>query len=212
MKLAIGIFSLLISIACQAIPHKIRTRDASHLGTAASTILDYDHFPALPSDPNDYFKVSADNADIQCFELGPTRPKTDVAGCRPTLRKFTTFPDRRKQQEFSMYESPKAPHTPPFGFRQFDSTCVVELFEDTGRVKDKFSWEDLRLLAQDIVGYCEEDGQSAGGTAKIGPKHAWEVAVLGTRPGPFSSNSTTGPWISLNNQTSPAIYQLSDIS
>lgn len=123
---------------------------------------------------------------IKCWSVDPRLDKVTVDICRPTLRKFTTFPNRRGLQDFLMHEKPKRPCPPPFSFHHSGTDCVVELYS-YGDNTDRFSWEQVRVLAQEILQYCQDDGLSLGGKSMIGNGLGWEVAVHSLTPGRASS-------------------------
>ena len=80
-----------------------------------------------------------------------------------------------------MNSKPKGAYTPPFRMHQIDTYCQLELYAYSDD-SDYFSWEDVRLLAQEILEFCKEDGLSLGGRARIGNGKGWEVAVHGRLP------------------------------
>lgn len=127
------------------------------------------------------FSGSLSTGATTCFEPDPSRPRTNVNDCRSTLREIVNRPDRGLVQEFVMNKRPTKPHPPPYGFHKIDSNCVVEVFAISTLVKDRFSFVQVKDLAQQILQDCEDAGKGAGGRAGIGNNIGWLVVVQGDR-------------------------------
>lgn len=122
--------------------------------------------------------------------------KTDVAGCRPTLNYFRTFPNYRLVQDFIENRKPKMPSKPPYAVHHVLSNCAVQIAPDNPGVVDDFSFQQARALATEILETCVDHG-GRGGTAPIGHGLGWRVTVIGyglppEPPGPSSSSRPFG--------------------
>ena len=115
------------------------------------------------------------NAQVTCFHDGLT---TNVTGCRPTLNYIRTFPDYKKVQPFLEHKSPKVPNKPPMIIFHRESTCAIEISAQNPQYEDRFSFEQVRALATDIVEECQVEG-GYGGYAFIGKKKWWAIKVIG---------------------------------
>jgi len=80
-----------------------------------------------------------------------------------------------------------------------DSTCAIHIAADNSDIIDYFSYSQVRRLATDILGVCQDQG-GLGGYAPLGNEIGWTVYVVGTitvrRTGeqylqPYISNSST---------------------
>lgn len=122
---------------------------------------------------------------IECFPPHPSRPKTDVDGCRFTLNYIRSFPNYRKIQDFLVGWYPKVPSKPPYAVHDKRSNCAVQIDTSDPRIADDFSFEHVRALATEILEVCRDKG-GRGGFAPIGHGVGWRVAVVGfvaPRPG-----------------------------
>ncbi|KAL9125010.1 MAG: hypothetical protein Q9217_005725 [Psora testacea] len=119
--------------------------------------------------------------EINCFEHVAGLYPTDIEGCRPNLNIIRMFPNYRLVQEFQGNKKPKKPWMPPWGLRRRGSTCDIQLSSNgDDSIIDKFSYEQIRGLATDIVQECQPpDGAGVGGWAPIGRHIGWIVRVLG---------------------------------
>lgn len=115
---------------------------------------------------------------LHCYEARPGRPRTSIDGCRPTLNQIKTFPEYRRVQEFLEGWYPKFPQKPPYAVHHEDSDCAIKIASFRAKEPDLFSFEQVRILAQEILQDCEENG--TGGIARIGRGVGWTVAVIGT--------------------------------
>ena len=115
---------------------------------------------------------------IVCFEAHPTRPKTNVDGCRPTLNYFRGFPNYRLVQDFQEGRYPKVPSKPPYSVHHKHSNCAIEIASNNPSIRDQFSFEQARALATEILEVCQDKG-GRGGTARIGHGIGWRVSVVG---------------------------------
>ncbi|MCJ1459155.1 hypothetical protein MMC28_009532 [Mycoblastus sanguinarius] len=127
--------------------------------------------------------------DIQCFLPKPGRGTTSISGCRPTLNEFRNFPRYRVVQDFLEGRWPREPSEPPYALHATASNCAVRIASGDPKVIDKFSFEQVRQLATDIVEECQEKG-GLGGIAPIGKGLGWTVAVVGTGAAPLAVNGS----------------------
>ena len=75
----------------------------------------------------------------------------------------------------------KRPATPPYMWHDEKTFCTVEIRVNDTRVIDKFSFEQARSLATDILQDCESTG-GWGGESIIGEKkEGWYVRTLGIK-------------------------------
>ena len=128
--------------------------------------------------------------EIECFHSGQDRPFTNVEGCRPTLNYFRTFPNYRLVQDFMEARYPKLPSKPPYAVHHTRSNCAVQIASTSPLVIDKFSFEQARALATEILEMCEDSG-GHGGVAPIGHGTGWRVAVVGYVLHPHSIDTTS---------------------
>lgn len=115
---------------------------------------------------------------IQCFLPHPERPLATIDGCRATLNKIKTFPLYRLEQDFLENIFPRKPSPPPLAI--YDYQCIVEIKANDAHTTDKFSFEQVRLLALDILEHCSNHG-GIGGISPIGRGIGWTVAVKGVK-------------------------------
>ncbi len=115
---------------------------------------------------------------IQCFLPHPERPLATIDGCRATLNKIKTFPLYRLEQDFLEDVFPRKPSPPPLVV--YDYQCIVEIKANDAHTTDKFSFEQVRVLALDILEHCSNHG-SIGGISPIGRGIGWTVAVKGVK-------------------------------
>ena len=127
-----------------------------------------------------------------CYTPGASRLPITVADCRDTLKIVRSMPDYRRVQEFQRQKKPLIPEegrrrfrTPPFLFNAEDTLCGLEISDKFGGVIDKFSFEQVRNLAQDIVEECNAPGKPGyGGQWSIGEKGYWQIRVFGINDDP----------------------------
>lgn len=116
--------------------------------------------------------------NIQCFNPWPGRPPATIEGCRATLNKIKTFPLYRLKQDFQENIYPRKPSPPPLAI--YDYQCIVEIAGPGPGVVDQFSFEQVRVLALEIIEYCLDHG-GIGGISPIGRGIGWTVAAKGVR-------------------------------
>jgi len=121
---------------------------------------------------------------IECFNPLPGRPPATIAGCKATLDKFKTFPLYRLVQDFQEHKYPRKPEPPPFAV--YDRQCIVEVKTDNPLIFDRFSFEQVRVLALEIIEDCLDHG-GIGGIAPIGRGVGWTVSAKGVRIVPATS-------------------------
>ena len=81
--------------------------------------------------------------------------------------------------------------TPPYIWHDPETSCRVEIIADNPLLIDKFSFEQARSLATEIVQDCQDMG-CFGGESIIGvEKVGWMVRVMGIKLDPGTSNDTT---------------------
>ena len=95
--------------------------------------------------------------------------------------------DYKLRQRFLLNRHPKGAHTPPVNYRNPRATCELRLTAADPDIDDKFSWRDVRGLAQDIIEHCQPPKESGiGGWSLVGPKQVWIFRVIGVEPVPFT--------------------------
>lgn len=164
------------------------TRLHIHLLLTLSAILLFtQELLALPPTPE---SLSSPNSltprapNIKCFDF-PEEPtayrKTSLDGCRPTLNTFKTFPAWRLVQDFLEGFFPLKPDKPPYYVALSTGDCSVEISShEQPKVKDKFSFQEVKDLAQQILEECQEPEEPGrGGEVPIGSKGIWKVTVRG---------------------------------
>ena len=131
----------------------------------------------LPPTMTNFSEITA-----QCFDVGEYHP-TNVDTCRPLLTKIRAFDKYRTKQTFQMYKTPKSPFEPPFGFTVRKCTCELRVKATGLQWVDKFSWEEVRAMATNIVEDCQPPrGAGVGGWDLIGPEKRWIVEMIGIIP------------------------------
>ena len=126
---------------------------------------------------------------IECFSVGSARRATDVEGCRPTLNYLRTFPYYRRIQDFMEGRYPKLPSKPPYAVHSVQSNCAVQIASENPYTSDKFSFEQARALAIEILEFCQDHG-GLGGFAPIGRRVGWRVVVVGYKFNPDPPDRT----------------------
>lgn len=134
----------------------------------------------LPSNVTASLPSTLSSTGIFCYEYMPGRETTYIDGCRPTLNSLRSFPRYRTVQYFQEGRYPKEPSKPPYLLHTNDSTCALQISCGTAGITDKFSFEQARALATDIVEDCQKQG-GYGGVARIGRGIGWSVKVIGYR-------------------------------
>ena len=130
---------------------------------------------------------------ITCFRADPDRTRTTVEGCRATLNHLKTIPNWKQPLQFETNKSPRIPArmrgappiAPPFIFHVVGSDCLLEIDTVIPNVIDRFSFEQARALAQDVLDDCQDFG-GFGGFTDLGTGVGWQVTVFGLilpRPG-----------------------------
>lgn len=122
---------------------------------------------------------------IQCFPHSAGKP-TSITGCRPTLNHIRQhYTPYRTPQLFKMYRYPREPFTPPISHLHIPpSDCVIQVFSRISAVEDRFSWEEVRRKAMEVLEFCGEHGDGVGGAMGLGRGLGWNVVVLGMRTVP----------------------------
>lgn len=115
---------------------------------------------------------------ILCFEAAQGRQATSVDGCRPTFNLVRGLPNFRLIQEFQEGKYPKKPYRPPYIFYHNESTCAIQVASGSKTLNDKFSFEQIKTRATDIVEDCQAQG-GYGGVAPLGEDIGWTVKVIG---------------------------------
>ncbi|KAL2042751.1 hypothetical protein N7G274_004510 [Stereocaulon virgatum] len=170
-------------------------------------------YPHPPSNANVQSKTGISNVHLHLRSKPPTSPplthfnstalpqgfqiacsttgnhKITVDSCRPTLNHFRVFPDYRRIQSFLEGKYPKK-EPPPLILHHKNANCGVKIASLYPLVEDRFSWEQIRATATDIVADCEDKG-GWGGWSPVGTGLGFYVRVLGfVEPGSESDTST----------------------
>ena len=119
------------------------------------------------------------NTAIECFRPSPIRGLTSINGCRPTLNEFRNFPRYRAVQDFLENRWPRKPSEPPYALHHTKSDCLVSISSTDPRTIDRFSFEQIRQLATDILEECCQPETGYGGISPIGKGIGWVVGVTG---------------------------------
>ena len=130
-----------------------------------------------------------------CYTPGVSRLPITVDDCRDTLKIVRNMPDYRRVQEFQRKKKPLIPEegrryfrTPPFLFNAEDTNCGLEITDKFEGVIDKFSFAQVRDLAQDIIEECNAPGKPGyGGQWTIGDNGYWMIRVFGINDDPFDA-------------------------
>lgn len=133
---------------------------------------------ALPLNITLPFPYGPPQTKILCFEAAQGRETTSIDGCRPTLNRLRRLPHYRLEQLFQERRYPTEPSKPPYIFNVKDSTCAIQLACGSTIIIDRFSFEQVRALATDIVEDCQTKG-GYGGVAPLGAGVGWTVKVIG---------------------------------
>ena len=129
---------------------------------------------------------------IECFPAREGTEPPTFAGCRPTLNEIHHFPKYRRIQRFENDKWPKEPSVPPFSIHHHASNCLVLIATLNPSVTDRFSFEQVKGIAQDIIEQCSPTG-CLGGVSPIGSRVGWTVTVYGTSGPPtlpLATNTT----------------------
>ena len=124
-----------------------------------------------------------------CYGPADTRLPITVEDCRDTLRIVRNMPDYRRVQEFQRNKKPLIPveqgrgfRSPPFVVDAEGTICGLEIADKIYGVADKFSFAQVRELAQDIVEECNSPGKAGyGGQWTIGEKGYWMIRIFGIK-------------------------------
>ena len=122
---------------------------------------------------------------ITCYEQGEKHAPIKIADCRGLLNNLKSIPGYRRVQPFIERQMPvlptKRPGTPPYIWHDESTFCTVEIRVNDTRVIDKFSFEQARSLATEILQDCESSG-GWGGESVIGEKQeGWYVRTVGIK-------------------------------
>lgn len=99
---------------------------------------------------------------ILCFKAAEGRETTSIDGCRLTLNRIRRLPNYRLKQDFQEGRNPKDPFKPPYIFHEEGSDCAIQLASGSETIVDKFSFEQVRSLATDILEDCQAFGGYGG--------------------------------------------------
>ena len=87
---------------------------------------------------------------------------------------------------------PRDPTKPPYIIHHELSDCAIHIAASNPAIEDRFSFEQARALATDILETCkDQDGR--GGSAPIGRGLGWRVTVIGYKFSPNPPAPTTMP-------------------
>ena len=124
-----------------------------------------------------------------CFSPGDTRLPITVDDCRDTLKIVRNMENYGRVQEFQRNKKPlireegrRGFRAPPFLFNADEGLCGLEITDKFDGVIDKFSFKQVRELAQDIVEECNSAGKSGyGGQWTIGQNGYWMIRIFGIK-------------------------------
>ncbi|KAL9614169.1 MAG: hypothetical protein Q9167_001321 [Letrouitia subvulpina] len=129
---------------------------------------------------------------IQCYYPSSTRLRTSFAECRNAFRSIVRYfgPHYRLVQSFYWHQLPQYPHSPPYRFYVMGENCELNITTEDRTQLAKFSFEQTKMLAQDILEECTHNGYTYGGYAPIIAEQfrGWRVEV-GGRTGVGSSKT-----------------------
>ncbi|KAL9044485.1 MAG: hypothetical protein Q9214_002378 [Letrouitia sp. 1 TL-2023] len=127
---------------------------------------------------------------IQCYHPSSDHSRTSFAECRNTFRNIVGYfgPHYRLVQSFYWHQMPQYPHSPPYRFYVLGENCELNITTEDRTQLEKFSFEQAKMLGQDIMEECTHGGYSYGGYAPIMAEkfRGWRVEV-GGRTGVGSS-------------------------
>lgn len=161
-----------------------------------------------------------------CYDPGASRSPITVDECRETLRLIRQMPNYRLVQEFERRKKPLIPitgtrsfHSPPFLMAPEGQKCGLEITDMLRGISDKFSFLQVKELAQNIVEECNAPEQPGyGGQGHIGANRLWLVKVFGINDDPDDppTNVTSLPGgfddIALITNTTMVPGPLSDVN
>ena len=139
-----------------------------------------------------------------CYDPAASRVAITVDDCRDTLRLIRQMPNYRRVQEFERHKRPLIPEegsrafqTPPFLIAPDLTKCGLEIRDVIPGLIDKFSFEQVKELAQDIVEECNSPGKPGhGGQCSLGQNNRWMIRIFGIPPMDPSTNVTSLPEVS----------------
>ena len=125
-----------------------------------------------------------------CFDPAASRLPITVDDCRETLKLIRQMPNYRLVQEFQRHKKPLIPEvgtrtfqTPPFLIAPENTKCGLEISDVLPGLVAKFSFAQVRELAQDIVEECNSPGKPGyGGQWTIGQNNGWMIRIFGIAP------------------------------
>ncbi|KAI4159735.1 MAG: hypothetical protein LQ342_006350 [Letrouitia transgressa] len=127
---------------------------------------------------------------IQCYHPSSDRSRTSFAECRNTFRNIAGYfgTHYRLVQSFYWHQTPQYPHSPPYRFFVLGENCELNITTEDRSQLGRFSFEQTKMLGQDIMEECTRGGYSYGGYAPIVAENfrGWRVEV-GGRTGVGSS-------------------------
>ena len=139
-----------------------------------------------------------------CFDPAASRVPITVDDCRETLRLVRQMPNYRLLQEFERHKKPLIPEegrrtfqAPPFLIAPDYTKCGLEISDAIPGFVDKFSFAQVRELAQDVVEECNSPGEPGhGGHSRIGQNDGWKIRIFGIPPMDPPTNVTSLPEVS----------------
>ena len=158
-------------------------------------------FPAVRSSSSNT-TIALPNG-IDCY--GPADwfhvDRTSLAACNPILWRMRNYEPYYKAQTWKAGKSPTIPpfpKGPPFDFHRKGSpfSCGIDIGPYTGGFVDSFSWNDVKMLVQNIFEECQ---QGHGGKARVGLRGGWLIKALSWHEEVLESNGS--PNISLGDVT-----------
>ena len=159
-----------------------------------------------------------------CYDPADSRVPITVDDCRETMRLIRQMPNYRLVQEFERKRKPLIPvegsrefRAPPFLVAPEDTKCGLEINDILRGFVDKFSFLQVKELAQDIVEECNSPGKPGyGGQWSIGQHNHWRVRIFGISPMDPLTNVTSLPEVfddvALITNTTMVPAPLSDVN
>ena len=124
------------------------------------------------------------NNVANCYSAGPAISRTSFRECQPVFRSLQrqfTSPEYRLKHRFVWHRSPRFPSTPPYHFTVPGYNCQLNITARSPATIGEFSFEQAKLLAQEVLQDCLDEGRFYGGWGPLDPNKAigWRVEITG---------------------------------